>query len=77
MKPKKFSDPKDMQIHETLTLAYNALKEKGYEPLCQLGLFVLTEDKIYITTHNNARNAMMELENEEILKHLLKYYFES
>ena len=77
MKLKKFSDPKDQQIHDALVLAFNALKEKGYNPQTQIKLYILTEDKSYITNYNNARQAMLELDREDIIKHLLNYYLEN
>lgn len=77
MNPQKFSDPKDIQIHDTLMLTYNALKEKGYNPQTQIKLYILTEDKSYITNYNNARKAMLELDREDIIKHLLNYYLEN
>lgn len=76
MANKKFNNPKDQQIHDALTTAFNAMKEKGYEPYTQLAGYIFSEDEIYITFHNNARTLITDLDREEMLKHILRNYFE-
>ena len=46
---------KDEQIHYILTSVYEALKEKGYDPINQIVGYILSEDPTYITNHNGAR----------------------
>ena len=46
---------KSVQIHHVLTTVYEALKEKGYDPINQIVGYILSEDPTYITTHNSAR----------------------
>lgn len=77
MANKKFADPKDRQIHDALTLAYDALKQKGYKPYVQLSSYILSGDECYITTFNKARETLTELDGEEIILHLLAHYFEN
>ena len=77
MANKKFDNPKDQQIHETLSLAYEALETKGYKPIAQLAGFISSADGSYITFYNNARQSLEALDNDEILEHLLRYYFEN
>ena len=43
-------------MKDTLTAVYDALKEKGYNPINQIVGYILSEDPTYITTHNNARS---------------------
>lgn len=76
MANKNFDNAQDRQIHDALQTAYDALKEKKYEPINQLAGFILSADPCYITPHNGARAKMTELDNDDIIKHLLKYYFE-
>lgn len=57
-----------------LTTVYQALSEKGYNPINQLIGYLLSGDPAYITSHNNARNLIRSLERDEMLEVLLKYY---
>ena len=66
---------RDDKIEETLDIAYTALKEKGYDPLPQLIGYLLTEDPIYITSHNNARALICRLDRFEMMTVILKKYF--
>ena len=61
-------------VQETLTKVYDALVTKGYNPLNQLVGYLLTEDPIYITNYNNARNLIVKIERDELLRELLKSY---
>ena len=53
---------------------YKALEEKGYEPYDQIIGYILSGDPTYITSHNNARSLIREVEREELLGELLKSY---
>lgn len=53
---------------------YNALKEKGYNPISQLVGYILSEDPTYITTHNNARSLICKIDRDELLQELLTSY---
>ena len=61
-------------IKQILTIVYDALKEKGYNPICQLVGYILSEDPTYITTHNNARSLIRRIDRDELLQVLLKSY---
>ena len=56
---------------------YNALKEKGYNPISQIVGYILSEDPTYITTHNNARSLIRRLDRDELLQALVKNYLKS
>ena len=61
-------------IKQILTIVYDALKEKGYNPISQLVVYILSEDPTYITTHNNARSLIRRIDRDELLQVLLKSY---
>ena len=65
---------KENQMKEILTIVYNSLKEKGYNPISQLVGYILSEDPTYITTHNNARSLICRLDRDELLQELLSSY---
>ncbi len=69
-------DERDREIRTILNTVYNALKEKGYNPINQLVGYILSEDPTYITTNQNARSLIRRLDRDELLQALLKYYFE-
>ena len=70
-------DQKDIEIHEVVQQVYNALKEKGYNPISQIVGYILSEDPTYITTHNNARSLIRRLDRDELLQALVKNYLKS
>ncbi len=66
------SSPEEMK--EVLTTVYNALVEKGYNPINQIVGYILSEDPTYITTHNNARSLIRRIDRDELLQELVKNY---
>ena len=64
--------PEEMRV--VLTQVYDALKEKGYNPINQIVGFILSEDPTYITTHNNARSLIRKVDRDELLQELVKNY---
>ena len=73
---RKFKIPldKDAEIRQILTTVYQALEEKGYNPINQIVGYILSEDPTYITTHNNARNLIRRVDRDTLLQNLVKYY---
>ena len=61
-------------MKDTLTAVYDALKEKGYNPINQIVGYILSEDPTYITTHNNARSFIRKIVRDELLAEMVKYY---
>ena len=59
-----------------LTIVYDALREKGYNPINQMVGYILSEDPSYITTHNNARSLIRRIDRDELLQVLLKSYLD-
>lgn len=68
------SGENEEEIRKIVLLTYNALKEKGYNPISQIVGYILSEDPTYITTHNNARNLIRRVDRFELLQILLKEY---
>ena len=71
------SNRNDEEIRKSIIVIYNALKEKGYNPISQIVGYILSEDPTYITTHNNARNLMRRIDRFELLQILLREYLRS
>lgn len=65
---------KPAAAEEILVTVYQALKEKGYNPINQLVGYLLSGDPAYITSHRNARNLIRRLERDELLEELVKSY---
>ena len=64
----------EMEVRRIMLEVYNALKEKGYNPINQLVGYILSEDPTYITTHNHARNLIRRIDRDTLLQMLVKYY---
>lgn len=67
-------DQTEQEIRRVLTEVYDALKEKGYNPINQIVGYILSEDPTYITTHKNARNLIRRIDRDTLLQSLVKYY---
>jgi YD repeat-containing protein len=63
-------------MKEILTAVYEALQEKGYNPINQLVGYILSEDPTYITTYNNARSLIRHIDRDELLQILVKTYLD-
>ena len=59
-----------------LKLVYEAMTEKGYNPVNQIVGYVMSGDPTYITSHKSARSLIMKVERDEIVEELLKSYIE-
>ena len=73
---RKFSivDDKDVEIYNILTTVYQALEEKGYNPINQIVGYILSEDPTYITNHMGARTLIRKLDRDELLQVFVKKY---
>jgi uncharacterized protein (UPF0297 family) len=70
----KIGDNQEDVMKETLTEVYDALREKGYNPINQIVGYILSEDPTYITTHNNARSLIRRVDRDELLAAMVKSY---
>ena len=72
----KFTVPSDDKenMHRILRRVFDALNEKGYNPINQIVGYLLTEDPTYITNYNNARYLIGKLDRDELLQELVRCY---
>lgn len=63
-----------MDVSQVLEQVYQALTEKGYNPVNQIVGYIMSGDPTYITSHKNARSLIMKVERDEILEELLSVY---
>ncbi len=68
------NDDKEAELKKKLTIIYDALKEKGYNPINQIVGYILSEDPTYITTYNNARSLVRHIDRDDLLQALVKSY---
>lgn len=68
------ADDKEREVREVLVTVYEALRQKGYNPINQIVGYILSEDPTYITTHNNARSLIRHIDRDELLQFLVKSY---
>ena len=67
------SDEKD-NMRQNLRSVFDALNEKGYNPINQIVGYLLTEDPTYITNYNNARSLICKIDRDELLQELVRCY---
>lgn len=67
---------KEAEVKEILTAVYDALKQKGYNPINQIVGYILSEDPTYITTYDNARSLIRRIDRDELLQILVKSYLD-
>ena len=67
-------EDKESEVRNILTGVYDALKQKGYNPINQIVGYILSEDPTYITTYNNARSLIRRIDRDELLHALVKSY---
>ena len=70
------AEERDEQVHHVLTSVYEALKEKGYDPVNQIVGYILSEDPTYITNYNGARTLICKIDRDELLQILVKRYLD-
>lgn len=67
-------EPIEQNVNEVLFQVYEALQEKGYNPINQIVGYLLSGDPAYIPRHRDARNIIRKLERDEIIEELVKSY---
>lgn len=70
----KVEREKSAKTQEILKDVYKALEDKGYNPVNQIVGYILSGDPTYITSHNNARNTIRQIERDELLEEMVKSY---
>ena len=70
---KEVQEPK-IEVGQVLEHVYNALSQKGYNPVNQIVGYIMSGDPTYIKSHNNARVMIMKVERDELIEEALHYY---
>ena len=70
------AEDRDEQVRHVLSNVYDALREKGYDPVNQIVGYILAEDPTYITNHNGARSLICKIDRDELLQVLVKHYLD-
>ena len=70
-------EDKDQQMKAILMQVYDALRQKGYNPINQIVGYILSEDPTYITTDNNARSLIRRIDRDDLLQVLVKSYLDT
>ncbi|MDD2620117.1 MAG: IreB family regulatory phosphoprotein [Syntrophomonadaceae bacterium] len=72
----KLEKDNEEKIRSILETVYQALEEKGYNPINQLVGFMISGEPAYITSHNEARQVICKVDRDEIMEVLLKSYLQ-
>ena len=67
----------ESRVKYVMEVVYNAMAEKGYNPVSQIVGYIMSGDPTYITNHNGARSMIMKVERDEIVEELLKEYIKN
>ena len=67
----------DFEVKHVIARIYEALTEKGYNPVNQIVGYVMSGDPTYITSHKGARSLIMRVERDEIIEVLLEDYIQN
>ena len=70
-------DIKRENMKQLLKEVSNALEERGYNAVNQISGYLISNDPAYISSHNNARNNIQQVERYEIIEELVRYYLET
>ena len=73
----KIQSDQEIRVSEVLQLVYQAMTEKGYDPVNQIVGYIMSGDPTYITSHKGARSLIMKVERDEILEELLSVYIDA
>ena len=76
LKPISKVDNPDINTKQILKQVYEAMEEKGYNPINQIVGYVLSEDPTYITNHNNARGLIRRIDRDKLLEELVRSYLD-
>ena len=66
----------EVRVKEVLDLVYNAMEDRGYNPVNQIVGYILSGDPTYIKSHIGARSLIMKMERDELVEEMLKAYIE-
>ena len=64
------------RAEKVIKTAYEAMSEKGYNPVHQLVGYLLSGDPAYVTSYLEARSQIRKVERDELLEELVRSYLE-
>lgn len=64
----------EISVQDVLRDVYEAMTEKGYNPVNQIVGYIMSGDPTYITSHKNARTMIMKVERDELVEEMLTQY---
>jgi len=67
-------EDKEKEMKQILVAVYDALREKGYNPVNQIVGYIISEDPTYITSYNNARSLIRKIDRDELLHMIVESY---
>ena len=73
----KIQSDQELKVGEVLRMVYQAMTEKGYDPVNQIVGYIMSGDPTYITSHKGARSLIMKVERDELVEELLRKYVEN
>ena len=73
----KIQSDQEIRVSEVLQLVYQAMTEKGYDPVNQIVGYLISGDPTYITSYKSARSLIMKVERDEILEELMENYIDT
>ena len=73
----KVQKEQEIEVKDVIARIYEALKEKGYNPVNQIVGYVMSGNPTYITSYNGARSLIRRVERDEIIEHLLEDYIKN
>ena len=69
-----FVTESEISVKKVLESVYDAMEEKGYNPVSQIVGYIMSGDPTYITSYNGARSMIMKVERDELVEELLREY---
>lgn len=70
----KLETESSLTAQDILLAVYDALREKGYDPINQIVGYIISGDPTYITSYNNARHLVRRVDRDELLEEMVRYY---
>ena len=64
-------------VQNILSVVYEALSEKGYDPVNQIVGYIMSGDPTYVTNHKSARSLIMKVERDELVEEIMRSYIEA
>lgn len=77
IKPSDSQSTDRSTVNQTLCEVYEAMRDKGYNPVNQLVGYIISGDPTYITSYKDARKKMAKIEQDELLEEIINYYIEN